>query len=55
MDGGDCTMKLTATKLRNCWAIRPKGSLGTCGFINGVGWEVKYVKRLPHGMEIENA
>jgi len=48
-------MTLTATRLRDCWAIRPKGCLGTCGWINGAGWEVKYVKRLPYGMEIENA
>jgi hypothetical protein len=46
-------MIYTATKLRQGWAIRPKGCLGTCGFINGVGWTVQYVKHLPKGMEIE--
>lgn len=49
-----CDMIYTATKLREGWAIRPKGKgCGTCGFINGIGWTVKYVKHLPKGMEIE--
>jgi hypothetical protein len=43
----------TATKLRECWAIRPKGCLGTCGWVGNVAWTVKYVKRLPRGMEVE--
>jgi hypothetical protein len=47
-------MIYTATKLREGWAIRPKGKgCGTCGFINGIGWTVQYVKHLPKGMEIE--
>ena len=25
-------MKLEAERLRTCWIVRPKGSLGTCGF-----------------------
>ena len=43
----------TATRLRDCWAIRPKGVCGTCGWVGGVPWTVKYVKRLPKGMEVE--
>ena len=49
------TMQLTAVRLRDCWAIRPKGALGTCGWINGVPWTVQYVKRLPPGVEVENS
>ena len=41
-------MKKDATKLRNGkWAIRPVGYLGTCGWINGVPWTVKYVNKKP--------
>ena len=40
-------MELTATKLRNGWAIRPKGALGTCGWIDGKAWTVWYVKKKP--------
>ena len=47
-------MIYTATRLRDCWAIRPKGVCGTCGWVNGVAWTVKYVKRLPIGMEVEH-
>lgn len=43
----------TATRLRTSWAIRPAGALGTCGWINGVPWTVRYVKRLPAGMRVE--
>ena len=42
----------TATMLRDCWAIRPKGQLGTCGFYP-IPWTVRYTKRLPKGMEVE--
>lgn len=35
-------MELEATKLRTCWAVRPKGQLGTCGFYP-VAWTVVYV------------
>lgn len=38
------TFELEATKLRNCWAVHPVGSLGTCGWINGVPWTIAYVK-----------
>lgn len=37
-------MKYEATHLRDKrWAVRPVGALGTCGWINGVGWNVIYV------------
>lgn len=35
-------MELEATKLTNCYAIRPKGQLGTCGF-SPKAWQVFYV------------
>lgn len=35
--------KLEATKLRDCWAVRPEGQLGTCGFYPRA-WQVCYVK-----------
>ena len=48
-------MKLTAVKLRNGkYAIRPQGTLGTCGWINGKAWTVKFVTRLPKGIKLEN-
>lgn len=37
----------TAIRLRNCWAIRPQGTVGTCGWINGKPWQVVYTKRKP--------
>jgi len=40
-------MKLDATRLREKWAIRPIGAIGTCGWIDGVPWTVSYVKRKP--------
>lgn len=46
-------MKWTAVRLRTCWALRPAGELGTCGWVNGVPWTVRYVTRLPAGIEIE--
>lgn len=47
-------MKLVATRLRDCWVIRPAGCLGTCGWINGVAWTAVFVKRLPKGIpEVE--
>ena len=45
-------MKLVATRLRNCWVIRPAGCVGTCGWINGVGWTAQFVTRLPPGIEV---
>ena len=27
----------------NCYAIRPAGALGTCGWINGEAWTVVYI------------
>jgi len=48
-------MKLDATKLRKGWVIRPVGALGTCGWINGQPWTVKYVSRKPDNIpEREN-
>ena len=38
---------LVAVRLRNCWAIRPRSACGTCGWIDGVPWEVEYVKHKP--------
>lgn len=35
--------KLEATKLRDCWAVRPVDQLGTCGFYPRA-WTVCYVK-----------
>jgi hypothetical protein len=46
-------IEYTAVRLRNCWAIRPAGALGTCGWIDGVPWTVQYVKRKPVGMREE--
>jgi len=37
---------LEAVKLRESWAIKPKGTLGTCGWIDGKPWSVIYVKNL---------
>lgn len=38
-------MELEATHLRdNRYAVRPKGALGTCGWINGKAWQVVYVR-----------
>ena len=35
--------ELEATRLTHCWAVRPKGALGTCGF-HPRAWQVCYVK-----------
>jgi len=45
--GLDNRLEWTATRLRNGWVIRPRGALGTCGWINGVAWEALFVKRKP--------
>lgn len=45
-------MKLEATRLRTSWCIRPVGCLGTCGWIDGVPWTAKFVKRLPKNIPI---
>lgn len=35
---------LVATHLRdNTYAVRPAGALGTCGWVNGRAWTVRYV------------
>lgn len=36
-------MTLEATQLRNCWAVRPAGQLGTMGW-HPHPWTVVYVK-----------
>ena len=36
-------MELEATRLRNCWAIRPKGQLGSMGWYPKP-WAVQFVK-----------
>jgi hypothetical protein len=41
-----------ATRLRDCWVIRPKGAVGTSGW-SPVPWTAWYTKRLPRGMEVE--
>lgn len=44
MDAQEISMyELEATELCNCWAVKPKGQLGTCGFYP-VAWVVAYVK-----------
>jgi hypothetical protein len=42
----------TATRLRDCWVVRPKGAVGTGGW-SPVPWTAWYTKRLPKGMEVE--
>jgi len=38
---------LVAERLRDCWAIHPRHTLGTCGWINGKPWMIWYTKRKP--------
>ena len=38
---------LVAVKLRQTWAIRPRNTLGTCGWVHGKPWSVHYTKRKP--------
>ena len=38
---------LVAVRLRNCWAIKPRNTVGTCGWIDGKPWMVKYTTRKP--------
>ena len=45
---------LYATRLRDCWAIRPTGCLGTSGWVDGKGWNVVYTKNIPNGIPVEN-
>ena len=35
---------LEHTPSKACWCIRPKGCLGTCGWINGKAWKAVYIK-----------
>lgn len=40
-----CDIKLATTYLGDGeYAVRPEGCLGTCGWKDGVAWEVQYVK-----------
>lgn len=50
----DPRLEWTATRLRDCWAIRPRGALGTCGWVNGIAWQVVYTKRKPAHISVEN-
>ena len=46
--GGNTKMLLEATRLTDCWAIRPLNRLGTCGWVaGGQYWQVRFVKHLP--------
>ena len=36
------TVKMEAIKLASCYAVRPEGQLGTCGFFP-VPWEIQYI------------
>lgn len=48
--------KLEATPLRgNLWAVRPEGRLGTCGWIDGYGWTVQYVRARDASDAVANA
>ena len=39
-------MTYETIQLRNSVVVRPTGCLGTCGWINGVGWEAKFFTTL---------
>jgi len=46
-------MQFDATPLRGgTYAIRPVGALGTCGWVNGEPWTVRYLRRPPRGIPI---
>lgn len=45
---------LEAIRLRNCWAVRPSGALGTCGF-HPAPWQVCYVKAADAASAIRKA
>ena len=38
---------LVAERLRQCWVIRPRGTVGTCGWINGKPWTAQFTKHKP--------
>ena len=48
------SMALEATRLSDCWAVRPKGQLGTCGFYPKA-WQVCYVKAPTAGAAVAKA
>lgn len=36
---------MEAVHLRdNLWAVRPKGALGACGWVEGKAWTVQYIR-----------
>lgn len=38
-------IELEALHLRDdLWAVRPKGALGTCGWLEGTAWTVQYIR-----------
>lgn len=37
-------LELEAVRLTSSWAVRPKGQLGTHGWVNGKAWNVQYIK-----------
>ena len=39
-----CSMKYEITRLRTWHCVRPEGALGTCGWINGVGWDARFFR-----------
>jgi hypothetical protein len=48
------TIALEATALRECWIVRPVGTLGTCGWIAGRGWSaIRVPFRGPFGRHID--
>lgn len=47
-------LELEATRLSNCWAVRPKGALGTMGW-SPVPWTVVYVKAATESDAIRRA
>lgn len=49
-------MKLEATHLNGrLYAVRPKGQLGTCGWVKGKAWSVRYITALSPSAAISKA
>ena len=51
----DSGIKLEAVRLRDCWAVRPEGAIGTHGNTNGVPWTVMYVRSSTADQAIDKA
>ena len=47
-------VELGATRVSDCWAVRPKDALGTCGF-HPVAWTVQYIKAASPAIAIARA